>query len=271
MRCKYALLDTDFISKTYAIQGNGQEPLINRLMCLPGYSFYCHEQIIVELGRYSGDASIWLQERIERGDITTYSDERILSALQQCHGNLAYGTYLQFLKAACDAFSADYYARRYPGLDPYAFTQQSPQDFLQQLFSRDASIGIGANLGEIKSYILLQLLYLLYGENIYVFCSDDRNARRGALGFYGVRCISVLSLFLRLQRLTNWQRADAEPYIQSLLAMCEEHHQTTFRIIESSPTARTCRVPCRQVMDELWEGRFVELRNGLLRYKDEIL
>lgn len=36
MQCKYALLDTDFISKTYAIQGRNQEPLINKVMCLPG-------------------------------------------------------------------------------------------------------------------------------------------------------------------------------------------------------------------------------------------
>lgn len=148
---------------------------------------------------------------------------------------------------------------------------QSQADFIQQLLACDAAIGIGSNLGEIKSYVLLQLLYLLYGENIYIFCSDDRNARKGALGFYGVRCISVLSLFLRLQRSIGWQRDDADPYVQSLLAMCKEHHQTTFRIIESSPEARTCRVTCSQVMDEIWEGRFIELRNGLLQYRDATL
>ena len=38
------------------------------------------------------------------------------------------------------------------------------------------TIGEGQNLGELKSYVLLQVLNLKFGEQIYVFCSDDKNA-----------------------------------------------------------------------------------------------
>ena len=41
------------------------------------------------------------------------------------------------------------------------------------------------NLGEIKSFVLLQVLSVMLGEQIYVFCSDDKNARNGAASFEG--------------------------------------------------------------------------------------
>ena len=40
---KYALLDTDFISKTHSVQDNGNH-LIDRVMELPEYEFFCHAQ-----------------------------------------------------------------------------------------------------------------------------------------------------------------------------------------------------------------------------------
>ena len=50
---KYALLDTDFISKTHSVQDDGGNHLIDRVMELPEYEFFCHAQIVTELNRYN--------------------------------------------------------------------------------------------------------------------------------------------------------------------------------------------------------------------------
>lgn len=50
---RYALLDTDFISKTHSVQDDGGNHLIDRVMELPGYEFFCHVQIVTELNRYA--------------------------------------------------------------------------------------------------------------------------------------------------------------------------------------------------------------------------
>ena len=61
--------------------------------------------------------------------------------------------------------------------------------------------------------------------------------------------------------------AEAEPYIESLMSFCQKHNQTTFRVMEASDVKRCQRVPCKQVLQEIFDGKFVELKNGMLRYK----
>lgn len=55
---KYALLDTDFISKTYIIQKDAENHLIDRIMELPRYQFSCHGQIRTELSRHNVSGSM---------------------------------------------------------------------------------------------------------------------------------------------------------------------------------------------------------------------
>ena len=66
---KYALLDTDFISKMHLIRKDDQNKLIDKIMVMPNYTFYCHEQISVELLRHN--------------------DEMILDELTAIYGDLA--------------------------------------------------------------------------------------------------------------------------------------------------------------------------------------
>ena len=139
---RYALLDTDFISKTHSVQDDGGNHLIDRVMELPEYEFFCHAQIVTELNRYNG-----------------------------------------------------------------------------------------------------------------------------ATNFEDVRCISLVSVFSRLKEESNWTLADAEPYIESLIAFYQDHHQATFRVMEASEVRRLQRIPCRQVLQEIFDGKFIELKNGMLRYK----
>ena len=74
---RYALLDTDFISKTYSVQDDGGNHLIDRVMELPEYEFFCHAQIVTELNRYNADAPIWLSEKIRAQKIKSYTDQEI--------------------------------------------------------------------------------------------------------------------------------------------------------------------------------------------------
>ena len=73
---RYALLDTDFISKTHSVQDDGGNHLIDQVMELPGYEFFCHAQIVTELNRYNADAPIWLSEKIGAQKIKRYTDAR---------------------------------------------------------------------------------------------------------------------------------------------------------------------------------------------------
>ena len=45
---RYALLDTDFISKTHSVQDDGGNHLIDRVMELPEYEFFCHALILCQ-------------------------------------------------------------------------------------------------------------------------------------------------------------------------------------------------------------------------------
>jgi hypothetical protein len=50
---KYALLDTDFISKMHMVRKDDNNRLIDKIMAMPNYLFYCHEQIRIELSRHN--------------------------------------------------------------------------------------------------------------------------------------------------------------------------------------------------------------------------
>lgn len=79
---RYALLGTDFISKTHSVQDDGGNHLIDRVMELPEYEFFCHAQIVTELNRYNADAPIWLREKIGAQKIKV---TRIRKSLKACH------------------------------------------------------------------------------------------------------------------------------------------------------------------------------------------
>lgn len=222
---RYALLDTDFISKTHSVQDDGGNHLIDRVMELPEYEFFCHAQIVTELNRYNADTPIWLSEKIGAQKIKSYTDQEILESLSLVRGPLACATYTQMLKLACDAFSKDYFSEHYRVLEEADYTVISREDYLKELERLDIEVGKKNNLGEIKSFVLLQVLSVMLGEQIYVFCSDDKNARNGATNFEDVRCISLVSVFSRLKEESNWTLADAEPYIESLIAFYQDHHQ----------------------------------------------
>lgn len=100
---KYALLDTDFISKTHSVQDESDNHLIDRVVELPEYEFFCHAQIVTELNRCNADAPIWLSEEIDAQKIKSYTDQEILESLSLVRGPLACATYtlLEKLSRLC--------------------------------------------------------------------------------------------------------------------------------------------------------------------------
>ena len=265
-RKKIALLDTDFIFKTHISQST-TDHLIDKVLTLPGYDFYCHGQIVTELGRHTPDALQWLQSKIQNQGIRCFTDEMILDELGKIYGASCCNWYAQFLKEACDAFGADHFANYYGTLQGLDYSKISKTAFLEALTASDDNVGRQNSLGEIKTYVLLQTLELLNGEQIYMFCSDDQKARTGITQFSNVRCISVLSAFLKLKNEVGLTKALAEPYRNSWLDFCTEHNQATFRVLVANEKRKFCKVPCAQVLDDIYDDKFLILGDGNLKYK----
>ena len=265
---KYALLDTDFISKTHLIRKNDENKMIDRIMEMQGYRFYCHEQIKTELERHNiGTSAEWLIARISDGSVHCTTDEEILDELYAIYSDSAEAMYVNMLRNSCEAYKKGYFEENFTRLQELDYSKISKESFLQELMADCDKIGAGKNLGELKSYVLLQMLSTKLGEKIYVFCSDDKNARNGIVSLGGARCISVLSAFIRLSKDSNLSREDADPYIQVYLEECRKHNQTTFKVHDTSKQMRMCKVPCERVIEEMYAGKLEVLQNGNLRYK----
>ena len=82
----------------------------------------------------------------------------------------------------------------------------------------------------------------------------------------GVRCISVLSSFVRLKKEINFTKEDAKPYFNSYMMECLGKEQKTFKVQDISKEKRLCRIPCEQVFDEIFDGKIDELMTGNLKY-----
>ena len=264
---KYALLDTDFISKMHLIRKDEQNKLIDIIMCMPNYTFYCHKQIYVELLRHNiAGAPEWFSDKITEKVICMYDDAMILDELSKIYGDLAISAYAEMLKTACDAYKEGYFEEKFLLLSKIDFLRVNREEFLRKLQVDCDTIGEGQNLGELKSYVLLQVLNIKHGAQIYVFCSDDKNARNGVVSIGGARCISVLSSFVRLKKEIGFSRGDAEPYIQSYMSSCLGKDQKTFRVQDTSKEKRMCKIPCEQVFAEIFDGKIEEMKTGNLKY-----
>lgn len=265
---KYALLDTDFISKTHLIRKDDQNRMIDRIMEMQGYRFYCHEQIKTELERHNiGNSSEWLKAKSSDGTVHCVFDEEIMDELHAIYSDSAQAVYAGMLRNGCEAYKNGYFEENFTRLQALDYSALSKETFLQELKADCDKIGEGKNLGELKSYVLFQMLSTKLGEQIYVFCSDDKNARNGIVSLGGARCISVLSAFMRLNKEGILSRKDAEPYIQAYLDECRKHNQMTFRVHDMSKQMQMCKVPCGQIIEEMYAGRLEVLQNGSLRYK----
>lgn len=262
---RIALLDTDFISKAYHCCPSTIR-LIDLVLSLPEYTFYCHQQIVVEMARHFSDTEQWLSGKIQAGEILGYTDDQILSILQSVYGLGCYPMYTTYLKEACNAFGTSHFSTHYGSLSSFDYNTQDKTTFLAEIAKGDTSVGIDNHLGEIKTYVLLQILANLNGEQIYMFYSDDGDARKGMIQFSGVSCFSVLSLFLQLKNENVLDKTQAQPYFTAYRSSLAPS-QTQFRVMKADREGRIDRVLCEQVFEDIFDDKFEMLRNGMLRYK----
>lgn len=197
---KYAILDTDFVSKPNIIKIE-KKVLADEVLAFPGYSFFCHRKMQEELEDHGGrEAQVWLENKIESGEIVCYSDDRILSEMSRCIQDSCFLYYRSFLKQGCDLFNAEFYNQYFLPLDEMLDAGGFDQEqFLTVLHSCESQIGHQKSYGEIKAYVLAQVIKILNNTEAYIFCSDDFGARQGFANGAGIPCISILSVFLKLR------------------------------------------------------------------------
>lgn len=263
---KCALLDTDFISKLYRTKKEDDNRLIDRVMELPGYQFACHEQICIELGRHNTSATVWLQQKLTEGSIRKFSDGDLLALLQPLYGKNSIAMFLFYLSNACSLFDGSFYGNYYAELESKISLPET--EFSAALFQCDAGVGCDNNLGEIKTYVLQQVLQNIKNIQLYVFCSDDRKARAGLSGTGGIPCISALSSFYVLRERLHLERSEAKRYFDSWMQLHQASHQTTFKIHKNTKEMQLMSMEGYEIFDRIYDGKMTLLKNGNLKLRE---
>ena len=208
------------------------------------------------------DPNPWLEENVKAGRIKLYSDRDIVNELRKLYGEAAALTYISLLRTGCDTFKADFFEKYYGTLE-YTENVRDIDCFLTALNACDEKIPHQNGLGEKKTFVLVQLMEILYGNQVYVFCSDDFRARQSIAGLTKpVNCISILGVFYKLMKLGH-DKAEMQEYYNRLAVFLK--NQTEYRVWSLSGHQRI-RVPIMQVLDDIYDGKFQLLKNGDLQY-----
>lgn len=262
---KYALLDTDFISKLHITRKDDDNRLIDRILEMPDYIFACHEQITIELGHHNTTAIRWLLNRISDGIITKYSDYQLISLLRPLYGKNTQKMFLFYLKNACDLFDNQFYDCYYGGIG--VNTERSDTELADEIAACDIVVGCDHNLGEIKTYLLQQVLQSQEEIQLYVFCSDDKRAR---VGFYGggIPCISAIGSFYLLKEKLGMDKAEAKLYFDSWMFLHRNSGQTSFKVHRNTKEMQLTKMDGYEIFECIYNGTMVLMKNGNLKIKE---
>lgn len=261
---KYALLDTDFLYKAHLSRNTANHTLAELVLNFHDYDFFCHEMIKEELTRHKivPDPNPWFEEKIKTGRIKLYSDREILNELSKIYGVAATFTYISLLKISCDTFNEGFYEEYYGSLE-YTENITDMDCFLASLKECDKRVPHKNGLGEKKTYVLVQMMEILYNKQVYVFCSDDFKARQSIAGLTKpINCISILGVFYKLMKMGH-DKAEMQEYFNRLSAFLKS--QENYRVWSMEGHQRI-RVPIMQVLDDIYAEKFQLLRNGDLQY-----
>lgn len=263
---RYALLDTDFISKLYITKTGESDRLIFRILSISDFQFVCHQQTKIELARHNQWASKWLDENT---DVTSYSDRDLMSMLLQSFGDAAYGLYVNMLRRSCDIFSQSFFDTYYADLDQYVLDSWGTYDldqFVTKIDECDATIGIDNNLGEVKLYTLAQVLEMSGVDSLYMFCSDDRKARYALAGQANMDCVSALAAFYLAKKYLNMQKAEAQSFFNSWTAYHRGLNQERFRVYNARGNQLE-KIPGQDIFDMLYNDELDLMKDGFFRRK----
>lgn len=272
MKTKYAILDTDFISKLHTTTNSKEYPFIEHLLRLP-YLFCCHEQISKEISFHNKNAAEWLKQNIFNKRITCYSDMMILVLIQssfKCFSVFqTIFLYLSYLQKSCEIYSRNFYSTYYEELEslPDSITFD---DFCIELKKCDEKVGRGNNLGEIKDTLLILSLGYCTGENIFLLCSDDKTARRSIIANYEteslkISCISVFGFFYVSKIKNLLSKEESEEYLSSWLS----YNTNNISIITHSERKQPdySKIDAKEVFGCIWKNSMFMGSDGFLRYR----
>ena len=251
-KTKCALLDTDFISKLHITRKDDGNRFIDRVLELPGYQFVCHEQITIELARHNTSAKDWLKNHIDEGSIQRFTDKGLIENLRLFYGNNATLMYLHYLNHACNLFDSTFYDKFYGGMEQKL---EVPDDeFAMKMVECDLAVGYDHNLGEIKTFLLQQVLQNCGDVQLYVFCSDDRKARSGLTYAGGVPSVSALASFYVVKERLGMDRIEAKLYFDSWMQFHRNSKQTSFKVYKATKEQQMVKMDGYEIFDRIYDG-----------------
>lgn len=140
---------------------------------------------------------------------------------------------------------------------------ESVDAFIEKLKMCDDNIPRQNGVGEKKTYVLIQMMEIMHGTQVYVFCSDDFKARQSIAGLTKpINCISVLGVFHKLMRM-GYDKPEMQEYYNHLAAFLK--NQTEYKVWSLSGHQRI-GVAVAKVFDDIYDGKFQLLKNGDLQY-----
>lgn len=265
---KIIALDTDFISKTYDINDKSGKHLVDEVLKLPYDMFCCHSRIREEISRHCDDGVLqWLDDKIANKEIEEYSDKMILEGLFEYLPSNAMSYYIELLRDSCNIIKSEYFEELYGEVSKLDYDEMSIDTLIGIMVKDEEKAQMDCNLGEIKTFVLIKYLWFIHGIEIGLFCSDDKKARMCAVHLDNVRCISVLSSFIRLHREIGLNIEDAMSYINSYIDNLNMVGQDKFKIQDSKKHEKIYREDCRKVLEGIFNNEYEDLKNGMLRYR----
>ena len=277
---KAAILDTDFTIKTASTLNSKGESLADIDVKLP-YSFYCHEQNKKELTDHDKVASTWLENNTAAEVISCISDLQIVQIIKDFYKvskNAAVKFYSDWLKKACDVFTADFYERHYVELESLknksGIITDEESTFAVQ--AGDSRIGHGNNLGEIKDTVLAMTLTQCLQMECINFCSDDKNARRSLLSFsvnesFPIKSISYFGFYWVAKQKNLLNKEEATDFLSGWKKICKPFETNVTikeHISRKQPDYTKCDID--DLFAAIWNDEVVMMNDGYLGYKTDI-
>lgn len=269
---RYAILDTDFVSKANIIKSRNRV-LADEVLEFPDYRFYCHQKMRLELADHgTRDSQLWLNRKIAEGVVQCYDDEQIIEKLREAVGNHCYAYYQSYLMTGCNMIRSDFYSEYFLQLDEY-LTQGNCDEsgFLDTLKNCESLISHQKSYGEVKAFVLLKAISFVYSVEAFIFCSDDFDARRSYANSAAIPCISILSVFHKLWLLKR-PFEEVQPYYQSFIDWCinREEPQINVKVWRfSKGSNKREKVPIKNILTDIYAGKYAARKDGDLQMKIE--
>lgn len=263
-RIKPAALDSDFISKTYRSLANG-ERLLDVILGLTEFEFICHEYVFSEINRYDPEMFSYLAENVSNGRIIKYNDEMLLNRLSGAYLSLGCSMFIDFLEAGCNYFSASLFKDVYGDLAVKTRKHGiTDADFLIHLSECDKSVVNDFNLGEIKTSLMLQTLFVTGSEKVMFFCSDDRKACLSMNVMNNIECIGSLSSFWVIKQIAKMEKEMAGKFFSAWMQLHRNTSgQVDFKVYDYN--GNVIKQNGFDIFDGIYGNEFGLVKDGFLK------